>query len=69
MRGQAHVAFQDVPQATAALRALQGFTINGKNLASQLLVLSFSMFFILFGIIVILFGIIDHSYCVVICYA
>ena len=32
MRGQAHVVFQDVAQATAAMRALQGFDFYGKPL-------------------------------------
>ena len=30
MRGQAHVAFQDIPSASSALRSLQGFEMNGK---------------------------------------
>ena len=32
MRGQAHVVFKDVASSTAALRALQGFTMYEKDI-------------------------------------
>lgn len=35
MRGQAHVAFQDQASATAAMRALQGFSLYGKQMRIQ----------------------------------
>lgn len=33
-RGQAHIAFRDVPSASQAMRALQGFNLYGKELVS-----------------------------------
>eukprot|EP00158_Paraphelidium_tribonemae_P001660 Partr_v1_DN24663_c1_g1_i2_m59681 putative small nuclear ribonucleoprotein len=35
MRGQAHVVFQDTPEATSAMRALQGFPLYGKPIKIQ----------------------------------
>lgn len=35
MRGQAHVTFRDIPTATQAMRALQGFEFFGYKIVSR----------------------------------